>query len=82
MKPPAQCSVNELVLRLKCYLTVNNHLEPGLFFDISNRLIEAAADRSELHRLRAQVQAWSVYVPEDVRCPREPLVCPPRRGNE
>jgi hypothetical protein len=82
MKPPAQCSEQELIHRLNVHTTVNNHVKPDLFWAIANRLIEAAADRSELHRLRAQVQAWSVYVPEDVRNPREPVVCPPKRGNE
>jgi len=82
MKPAAQCSEQELIHRLKVYTVVNNHLPRDLFHAVGIRLIEAAADRSELHRLRAQVAAWSVYVPDDVRCPREPLVCPPKRGNE
>ena len=82
MKTAAQCSEQELIHRLDVHTKVNNHLNPDLFWAVANRLIEAAADRSELHRLRAQVQAWSVYVPEDVRNPREPVVCPPKRGNE
>jgi hypothetical protein len=82
MKPPAQCSEQELIHRLDVHTKVNNHLSTDLFWAVANHLIEAAADRSELHRLRAQVQAWSAYVPEDVRCPRQPVVCPPKRGNE
>jgi hypothetical protein len=82
MKSPAQCSEQELIHRLNVHTKVNNHLSTDLFWAVSNRLIEAAADRSELHRLRAQVQAWSVYVPEDVRNPPVPVVCPPKRGNE
>jgi hypothetical protein len=82
MKPAAQCSEQELIHRLNVYTKVNNHLAPDLFLAVANRLIEAAADRSELHRLRAQAQAWSVYVPDDVRCPPVPVVCPPKRGNE
>jgi hypothetical protein len=82
MKPAGLCSEQELIHRLDVHTKVNNHMSTDLFWAVANRLIEAAADRSELHRLRAQVQAWSVYVPDDVRNPREPVVCPPRRGNE
>jgi hypothetical protein len=82
MKHAAQCSEQELIHRLNVHTTVNNHLAPDLFWAVANRLIEAAADRSELHRLRAQVQAWSVYVPDEIRNPPEPLVCPPKRRND